>query len=178
MLIKILLAVVVIVIVLAVFIATRPADFRLVRGITIAAPPAAAFAQVNDFHKWQGWSPWEGRDPNMQRNYSGAPEGTGAVYGWVGNKEVGEGRMTIEESRAPEQIRIKLEFIKPWTATNVTLFTFKAEGGQTQVTWSMTGSLDFMGKAFHLVMNMEKLVGGDFEKGLAKLKTLAEAASK
>ena len=114
----------------------------------------------------------------MKQTYEGAPAGTGAVYSWTGNKEVGEGRMTLTESRTNELIRIKLEFLKPFAAVNTTEFTFTPEGNQTTVEWSMTGSNNFMAKAFGLFMNMDKMIGGDFEKGLAQLKSVAEAASK
>ncbi len=171
----ILIALAVIVVVFAVVVAMQPADFRIVRTATISAPPPAVFSQVNDFHKWIAWSPWEKLDPALKRTYDGAPEGTGAVYSWVGNKKVGEGRMTLTESRPSDLVRIKLEFIKPFKATHTTEFTFQPEGGQTLVTWSMTGRNNFMSKAFCLFMNMDKMVGGDFEKGLASMKSVVEA---
>ena len=175
---KILIAVVLLIIVFVIIVATRPADFRVTRSATIAAPAAVLFAQVNDLHKWDAWSPWAKLDPAMKQTHEGSPAGVGAIYSWAGNKEVGEGRMTILESRADELIRIKLEFIKPFAAVNTTEFNFKPEGGQTTVTWDMTGKNNFMGKAFSLFMNMDKMIGGDFEKGLAGLKSVAEAAGK
>ena len=114
----------------------------------------------------------------MKQTYEGAPAGTGAIYSWVGNKEVGEGRMTMTESRPSDLIRIKLEFFKPFAATNIAEFTFKPEGNQTAVTWSMTGENNFMAKAIHLFMNMDKMIGGQFEKGLAQIKSLVEAPAK
>ena len=123
MLLKILIPVAVIVFGFLVVVAMQPADFRVTRTATIAAPAAAVFAQVNDFHNWQAWSPWEKMDPAMKRTYEGAPAGRGAIYAWVGNKEVGEGRMTVTESRPNELIRIKLEFGKPFRATNVAEFS-------------------------------------------------------
>ena len=175
---KVLLAVLLIVVVFVVVVATRPADFRITRSATIAAPPAVVFAQVNDFHLWDAWSPWAKLDPAMKQTHEGAPAGTGAIYSWAGNKDVGEGRMTLTESRAPELVRIKLEFLKPFPAVNTTEFSFKPEGTQTAVTWSMSGTNGFMAKAFCMFMNMDKMVGGDFEKGLAQLKTVAEAAGR
>lgn len=175
---KILISLVVIIVVFVVVVATRRADFRVTRSTTIAAPPEAVFAQVNDFHKWDAWSPWAKLDPAMKRTHEGAPAGPGAIYSWAGNKEVGEGRMTITESRTNELIRIKLEFLKPFAAVNTTEFTFKPGGNQTAVTWSMTGTNNFMAKAFCLFMNMDKMVGGDFEKGLAQMKSVAEAAGR
>src|SRR5262245_30033998 len=123
----ILIVVAVIVAALVVVVAMQPAEFRIVRTATFSAPPPAVFAQVNDFHNWPAWSPWEKLDPAMKRTHEGAPAGTGAIYSWVGNKQVGEGRMTLTESRPSDLVRIKLEFIKPFKATNTTEFTFKPE---------------------------------------------------
>ena len=178
MLIKVLIAIAVILILFAVIVALQPSSFRVARSIRISAPPAAVFAQVNDFHKWEAWNPWGKIDPAMKQNYEGAPAGVGAVYTWEGNKEVGQGRMTITESRPTDLIRIRLEFFKPFAATNQSEFTFKPEGDQTVVTWIMTGNNNFMAKAVHLFMNMDKMVGGQFEKGLAQMKAAAEATAK
>lgn len=175
MLIKILIPVVVLLGLLAVLVATRPTEFRVTRTATIAAPAAAVFAQVNDFHKWEAWSPWAKRDPQMKQTYGGAPAGEGATYAWQGNNEVGEGRMTLIESRPGELIRIKLEFLKPFAATNMAEFTFRPEGQGTFVSWSMDGRNNFVSKAMGLIMNMDKMIGRDFEKGLAAIKTIAEA---
>jgi hypothetical protein len=175
---KILVAVAVIVLVFIVVVALQPAEFRVTRSATIAAPAPAVFAQVNDFHNWQAWSPWAKLDPNMKKTHEGAPAGTGAIYSWSGNDDVGEGRMTLTESRPSDLIRIKLEFMKPFAATNTTEFSFKPEGNQTLVTWSMFGTNNFMAKAFGLFMNMDKMVGGDFEKGLAQIKSVVEAVAK
>jgi uncharacterized protein YndB with AHSA1/START domain len=172
---KILIGLVVILGVLAIVIALQPTDFRITRTATIAAPPATIFAQVNDFHQWDAWSPWAKLDPAMKTTFDGPAEGPGALYTWSGNNDVGEGRMTIAESHPSDLVRIKLEFLKPFAATNTTEFTFKPEGGQTLVTWTMTGTNNFPAKAFGLFMNMDKMVGGDFEKGLAQLKAVAEA---
>lgn len=174
---KVLIVLIALVAVFVIVVATRPADFRVTRTARIAAPPSAVFAQVNDFHNWMAWSPWARLDPAMTQSYEGAPAGPGAAYSWSGNSKVGAGRMTILDSHPSDLIRIKLEFLKPFAATNTAEFTFKPEGGQTVVTWSMTGKNNFMAKAFGLFMNMDKLVGGDFEKGLAQMKSVAEAAS-
>jgi hypothetical protein len=163
---------------LAIFIATRPSEFRISRSRTIAAPPDVAHAYVNDFHKWPAWSPWEKLDPAMKREIAGAPAGTGATYHWVGNDQVGEGRMTITDSRAPQSVAIRLEFIEPWTATNTTQFDFAPSSAGTNVTWTMTGHNNFMAKAFGLFMDMEKMVGPDFEKGLVNLDTATAAAAR
>jgi len=174
----ILISLAVIVIVFVVIVALQPSEFRVARSTTISAPPAAVFAQVNDFHKWEAWNPWGKIDPAMKQAYEGAPAGIGAIYTWTGNKEVGEGRMTITESRPSELIRITLEFFKPFAATNTAEFTFKPEGNQTAVTWSMFGEKNFMAKAIHLFMSMDKMIGGQFEKGLADMKSIVEAAPK
>jgi polyketide cyclase/dehydrase/lipid transport protein len=174
----ILIALAVIVIVVIIVVAMQPSKFRVARSATISAPPAAVFAQVNDFHKWEAWNPWGKIDPAMKQAYEGAPAGVGAIYTWAGNNEVGEGRMTITESRPSDLIRIKLEFFKPFRATNTAEFTFKPEGSQTAVTWSMTGENNFIAKAVHLFMNMDKMIGGQFEKGLAEMKSVVEAAPK
>jgi uncharacterized protein YndB with AHSA1/START domain len=167
-------AVVAVVALLIVIVAVQPSAFRIARSVKIKAPPERVFEQVNDFHMWDAWSPWEKLDPNLQRTYSGADAGEGASYAWAGNDQVGEGKMTIVESRPGELVRIKLEFLKPFAATNEAKFTFEPEGDETLVTWSMTGHNNFMAKAFNLVMNMDKLIGANFEDGLASLKTVNE----
>jgi uncharacterized protein YndB with AHSA1/START domain len=175
---KVLLGIVVVIGGFLIVVAFQPAEFRIVRSATISAAPAAVFAQVNDFHNWEAWSPWEKIDPALKRTYEGAPSGTGAVYTWAGNKDVGEGRMTVTESRPGELIRIRLDFLKPFEATNTAEFTFKAEGGQTTVTWSMDGKKNFVSKAICMFMDMDKMVGGQFEKGLSQMKSLVESAPK
>jgi hypothetical protein len=177
MAVQILIGIAAVVALFVVVVATRPAKFHIERSITIAAPPANAFANVNDFHKWVGWSPWEQLDPTMKKTFEGAPEGVGSVYSWVGNDKVGQGRMTIERSVAPSLVGLKLEFIKPWQATNATTFSFDAVPEGTKVTWAMDGTNNFSAKAFSLFMNMDKLVGRDFERGLQALKGLAERPS-
>jgi hypothetical protein len=173
---KILIALVVIVVGLVVVITLQPARYRVSRSTTIAAPAPVVFAQVNDFHRWSAWSPWEKIDPAMKRTYEGPPAGVGASYAWVGSREVGEGRMTIVESRPSDLIQVKLEFVKPFAGTSVAEFSFKPDGERTLVTWSMTGDKNFIAKAIHLVMNMDRMIGDQFDKGLAAMKTVAEAA--
>jgi len=159
----------------AVVVAVQPGDYKVERSATVAAPPATVFAQVNDFHKWEGWSPWAKLDPNCKNTFEGPTAGTGAVFKWAGNDDVGEGQMEIVESKPDELIRIKLDFVKPFASSCDTVFTFKPEGGATAVTWTMSGKNNFVGKGFCLFMNMDKMVGADFEKGLAAMKTAAEA---
>ena len=163
-----------ILVVLAAVVAMQPAQFEVVRKAKVNGPPEKVFGMVNDFHKWRAWSPWEKLDPAMKRTYSGAESGTGAMYGWVGNNDVGEGRMTITESMPHQIVRIKLEFIKPFAATNSTEFRFTPAENQTEVVWRMTGENNFMSKAFCLVMGgMDKMIGPDFEKGLAQMQAAA-----
>jgi hypothetical protein len=173
---KILVGLAALVVVLVAVVALQPSEFRVARSATIAAPAPALFAQVNDFRKWDAWSPWAKLDPAMKKVYTGAPAGTGAVYAWSGNGEVGEGRTTITESRPNEVVRIRLEFVRPFAATNDVEFTFKPDGDRTAVTWSMTGRNGFMAKAAGLFMDMDRMVGGQFESGLAQLKAVAEKA--
>jgi uncharacterized protein YndB with AHSA1/START domain len=173
----ILVGVVVLLVVLVIVVAVQPAAFRVVRSARIEAPPADVFARVNDFHEWDAWSPWAKLDPASKSTFEGPAAGTGAVFGWSGNTKVGAGRMTVTESRPAELIRIRLEFMRPFKCTNVAEFAFRPEGGGTVVTWSMSGEKIFFSKAFGLVMDMDKMVGGDFEKGLGQMKMLAEAAA-
>ena len=158
--------------------AFQPAEYRVTRSISINAPAETVFAHVNDFQAWSAWSPWEKLDPAMKRTYEGPRAGQGAIYGWTGNGKVGEGRMMILESRPPELIRIQLDFVKPFASTAQAEYTFRPENGKTAVTWTMTGSKNFLSKAMCMIVSMDKMVGGDFEKGLAQLKSVAEAARK
>ena len=174
---KILIGVAAVVVVFVVVVATRPAAFHIERSTNMAAPPEIVLAQVNDFHAWSAWSPWEKLDPQLKRSYEGAPAGVGAIYGWTGNDKVGEGRMTIETS-TPSLVGIKLEFIKPFAATNTATFTFVPAPDGTKVTWAMDGNNGFMAKAASMFMDMDKMVGDDFARGLAAMKTVAEAAAK
>ncbi len=178
MLIPILAVLAVIVVVLIAVIATRPADFRVTRKASISAHADVVFDQVNDLRKWGAWSPWEKMDATLKRTFEGPSAGEGAIYRWVGNNKVGEGSMTIIESRPDELIRIKLVFLKPFACTNAVEFQFQAEGNRTALTWSMAGKNNFMAKAVHLVMKMDKMVGGQFENGLAELQSVAEAADR
>jgi Polyketide cyclase / dehydrase and lipid transport len=171
-------AIVLIIAIFCVVVAMQPAHYTVERSATINAPAPVVFAQVNDFHKWQAWSPWEKIDPNIKKEFSGAAAGNGAIYSWVGNKDVGEGRMTIVESNPSSAIKIKLEFIKPFAATNATDFTFTPQGNSTNVKWTMSGDKNFVAKAFTIFMDMDKMVGADFEKGLTQMKTVSEAAAK
>ena len=175
---KICFGFVVVVAVFAGVVALRPSEFRVMRSAAIDAPASEVFTQVNDFHNWDAWSPWAKLDPAMKATFEGPAAGTGAVYKWSGNDEVGEGSMTLTESRPNDRIDIALTFIRPFACTNTTEFTFVPEGDGTVVTWNMTGHLNFVCKAMHLFVDMDKMVGGDFEKGLTQMKSVTEAATK
>lgn len=164
------------VLILVVVVALQPSDFRIVRSIQISAPPERVFPLVNDFHQWNAWSPWAKLDPAAKNTFEGPAAGVGSVFRWSGNSEVGEGGMTILESKPNELIRIRLEFVKPMAGTSLTEFTFKPENQQTSLTWAMSGQNNFIARAMCLVMNMDKMVGGQFEQGLASIKRLAEAS--
>jgi hypothetical protein len=174
MLLSILAAVVIIIAVLAAVIALRPSEFRIARTATIAAPAPVVFAEVNDFRRWLAWSPFEKSDPAMHREFSGAPAGEGAVFAWSGNKQAGEGRATIVESRSDALVRMRLDFVRPFAGTNEATFALQPQGDRTVVTWSMTGKANFMFKAIGLFMNCEKMCGDQFEQGLAKLGSVVE----
>jgi len=155
--------------------ALQPDSFRIQRSTLVNAPAEKVFALIDDFHAWGSWSPWEKLDPGLRRTHSGAPRGQGAVYAWEGNPKVGSGRMEILESTPPSRLIIKLDFLKPFEAHNQAEFALASEGGATRVTWAMTGPQAFPMKAMGLFMNMDRMVGGDFEKGLASIKQIAEA---
>ena len=178
MLTKILIGLAIVVILFLVIVALQPADYRVVRSGSVSAPPGVVFAQVNDFHKWEAWSPWAKLDPNAKNSFDGPAAGAGAGFAWAGNSKVGQGSMKIIESHPSDRILIKLDFIKPFASTADTLFTFAPEGSGTTVTWNMSGRKNFMSKAFCMFMSMDKMVGGDFERGLASLKAVTEAGEK
>ncbi len=164
--------------VLLAIIAWQPSTFHIARSIAIRASAPAIFSQVNNLRNWQAWSPWEGIDPSMKRVYDGEASGTGAVYSWAGNPQIGEGRMTITESRPHELVRIRLEFIKPFAATHTAEFLLEPEGNNTTVTWTMSGTNSFVAKGISFFMNMDKMIGGQFEKGLQQLASVVEAAER
>jgi hypothetical protein len=177
-LIRIGLGVLVVVMIFLIVVAMQPSEFRVARTAVIAAPAEVVFAQVNDFHNWEAWSPWAKLDPAAKNSFDGPASGAGAKFSWAGNDKIGEGHMAITESHPSDLVRIKLDFIKPMEGTSMTEFLFSAAGNQTAVTWSMTGQHNFIEKGFCLFMNLDKMVGGDFEKGLASMKSVAEAIAK
>ena len=153
---------------------TKPDTFSVQRAATMKAPPETIFALINDFHQWGKWSPWEHKDPAMQRTFSGAQSGKGSVYAWDGNKNVGSGRMEILEASAPSKIVIKLDFFKPFEGHNTAEFTMLPQGDVTNVNWVMHGPAVFMSKLMQVFINMDNMIGKDFEIGLANLKRLTE----
>lgn len=153
---------------------TKPPTFRVERQATILAPPEAVFSKLDDFHQWAAWSPWEKLDPGMQRTFGGASKGVGASYAWRGNSDVGEGNMTVLESRPNEHLALRLEFLKPFAATNTTTYTLKPAGAGTNITWAMEGPNSLMGKVMSVFVSMDSMIGKDFEQGLSNLKRLAE----
>jgi hypothetical protein len=159
----------------AIVVALQPVEFQIARTTTIAAPPRAAFDQVNDLRKWDAWSPWAKLDPAAKVSFEGAKAGTGAVFKWSGTDKIGEGKMTVTESKPASLIKLKVDFTKPFEGGNVSEFSFKPEGKGTAVTWSMSGRNDnFFAKAACLVMNMQASLGGEMEKGLAQMKSVVE----
>jgi hypothetical protein len=154
--------------------ATKPNTLRVQRVTSIRAPADKIFPMINDFHQWRGWSPYENKDPAMQRTYEGSASGKGAVYAWDGNKNVGSGRMEILEASVPSKITIKLDFFKPFEGHNTAEFTMLPQGDVTNLTWTMSGPAVFMSKLIQVFMNLDHMIGRDFEAGLANLKKLAE----
>jgi hypothetical protein len=151
--------------------------YTVQRSITIDCAPASVYEQIANFHNWRSWSPWEDIDPALNRTYSGAESGTGAAYGWSGNRKAGQGRMEITDTAAPSRVTIDLVFEKPWKAHNETTFTVEPSGSGSRVTWVMTGKKTLMTKVMGIFTSMDKLLGPDFEKGLARLKTASEKAA-
>jgi uncharacterized protein YndB with AHSA1/START domain len=170
------IAIIVAVLIAAVLVsaAFQPDSFRVQRTTSINAPPEKVYPLLSDFHRWSSWSPYEKLDPQMKRTYGGAASGAGAVYEWEGNSKVGKGRMEITDAPAPSRVSIKLDFLKPMQAHNVATFTLEPRDGATTVTWSMDGRTPYLAKVLHLFFNMDRMVGRDFETGLANLKTAAE----
>jgi uncharacterized protein YndB with AHSA1/START domain len=154
--------------------AAKPDTFRVQRTVSIKAPAEKIFPLVNDFTRWRAWSPYENKDPAMTRRLSGATAGKGAVYEWSGNKEVGRGRMEIADAAAPSRVVLKLDFLEPFEAHNVVQFTMTPRGDATEVSWDMRGPTPYLAKILHVFIDMDRMVGRDFEAGLANLKALAE----
>ena len=171
---KIAIVVVVLIAGVLIFAATKPDTFRVQRAASIKAPPEKVFALINDFKRWGAWSPWEKKDPAMKRTFGAATSGKGATYAWEGNKDVGQGSMEITESVPPSKVALKLDFVKPFEGHNIVEFTLEPKGDTTNVTWAMQGPTPYFAKIIHVFINMDSMVGKDFETGLANLKAAAE----
>jgi carbon monoxide dehydrogenase subunit G len=170
----ILIVVVVLIAAVLVYAATMPDSFSVQRTASIKAPPEKIFPLINDLHRWGSWSPWEKMDPEMKRTYSGSAAGKGAAYAWQGNSKVGEGRMEIADTSPPSKVTIKLDFLKPFEAHNTAEFTLEPKGDSTNVTWTMYGPSAYIHKVIGVFVSMDKMIGKDFETGLANLKSAAE----
>ncbi len=168
------IALAILVAVVLVLAAMRPNTFRVQRSIDIDAPADKIFPLINDYRNWGSWSPYEHVDPAMQRTFSGAPSGKGSVYEWRGNKNIGHGRMEILDTAPPSKVVIKLDFFSPFEAHNMAEFIMQPKGNATNVTWAMHGPVPFMAKIIHMFMNMDRMVGGQFQQGLVSMKAVAE----
>lgn len=164
-----------IIVLVLIYAATKPDTFRVERSITIKAPAEKIFPLINDFHRWEQWSPWEKVDPALKRTYSGADSGVGAAYAWFGNKEIGQGRMEIIESTPPLRLLIKIDFLAPFEAHNTVEFTLTTQGDSTILSHAMFGPSPYLAKLMGLFFSMDKMVGDKFEEGLGSLKAIAEA---
>jgi hypothetical protein len=171
----IILAIAVVIVAAVAYIATRPEDFRVERSALIDAPSEVVFSIINDLHQWSRWSPYDKYDPNMKKTYEGPSTGPGSSYAWNGNNHVGEGRLTIVATKPGELVTMKLEFSRPFKCTNQVNFKLAASGRGTRVSWIMDGKYTFVAKAMKLFMDMDKMVGNDFEQGLANLNAVAQA---
>ena len=171
---KILIGILVLVVCGLAFATTKPDTFSVERRTTINAPPEKVFANINDFHAWEAWSPWAKLDPAMKTTIAGAPSGPGATYEWSGNSDVGSGRMEITNATPSSNVTIKLDFNEPFESHNTTTFALAPAAAGTDVTWTMTGPSNYMSKVMSVFMSMDKMIGGDFEKGLAQLKAVSE----
>jgi hypothetical protein len=171
---KIVIVLIILVAVILVYAATKPDTFSVKRTISINAPAEKIYPLVNDFHKWGDWSPYEKKDPAMKRTYSGAASGKGSAYAWEGNREVGKGSIEITETSPPSKVQIKLDMLEPIEGHNVVEFSLEPKGDVTNVTWAMHGSSPYISKVIGVFINMDNMIGKDFEAGLANLKAMAE----
>ena len=172
---KILAAVAIAIVLFLGYAATRPSQYRVARSASVNAPASVVYQQVSDFHRWEAWSPWEKLDSAMKKTFSGPESGKGAGYAWAGNAKVGEGKMAILDAEPDRRVEIRLEFIKPFAGVSQTVFAFAPKGEATEVTWAMAGTNNFVAKVFGVFMDLDKAIGGDFERGLANLKAVSEA---
>lgn len=171
---KLLLLVVILLAALLAYASTKPDTFRVQREATIQAPPTRIFALLNDFHAWEAWSPWQKLDPAMKQTHGGAAAGVGAIYAWEGNSDVGKGRMELTASTPPSRLTIQLDFLEPFEAHNTTEFLLEPNGAGANVTWVMHGPSPFLSKVMSVFVDMDAMIGKDFEQGLANLRAVAE----
>lgn len=171
---KILFGLATLLVVLVAIIIVQPSEYRVSRTLTMAAPPQDIFAQLNDFHRWEAWSPWAKLDPKAKVSFDGPAAGKGAIFAWSGNSKVGEGRMTLVESTPDSLVRTRTDFVKPFVGSSYSEFVLRPEGNGTAVSWTMFGENDFIAKAMGLVISMNKVLGGEMEKGLASIQALVK----
>ena len=171
---KIAIAIAVLIAGVLIFAATKPDSFRVQRAASVKAPPEKVFALINDFKRWDAWSPWEKKDPAMKRTWGAVTSGKGARYAWEGNSDVGQGSMEIAESVPPSKITLKLDFVKPFEGHNIVEFTLEPKGDFTNVTWTIQGPMPYISKVISVFCNMDSMIGKDFEAGLASMKAVAE----
>ncbi|MEQ1814499.1 MAG: SRPBCC family protein [Candidatus Nitrotoga sp.] len=174
MLIKIIVAIVVVIAAILIYASTKPDTFRVERSATFKTTPDKVFAQINDFHNWSAWSTWERMDANMQRTHSGETSGVGAKYAWLGNNKVGQGSMEITKSIPSSKLMVNLNFMKPMEAHHIGEFVITPEGDGARLTWAMYGQHPFIGKLFGVFVNMDKMIGKDFEDSLNNLRAVLE----
>ncbi len=175
---KILIALAAIIAGFLIVVALQPSEFQVERTATVAAQPAAVFNQVNDFHKWDAWSPWANLDPSAKIAFEGPASGAGTVMTWDGNSKVGQGKMTLTESQPNDLVKVKVDFVKPLEGSNELTFAIKPDGDKTAVSWTVAGHQSFIAKAFCLVMNGKKMMADAMDQGLANMKSVVEGASK
>ena len=168
-----LLVIALLIVLIVIYAATRPDTFQVSRSIDINAKPEAIFSYINDFHQWQSWTPYD-KDPKMKKTFGEASSGKGATYAWDGNKDVGQGEITITDTQPPGMVEFELHMIKPFEGRNRVVFTLEPQGNTTRVTWAMDGKNSFSGKLIGLFINMDKMIGNDFEVGLGRLKETTE----
>ena len=174
---KVLIGLVAIIAIFMIFVAKQPSDYKIERSIVISAPAEIVFHYVNNVREANKWNPWLELDPKASVGYEGPPAGAGAISTWKGDSNVGAGKLEITESRPNEYIKTKLDFFEPMANTAEGEYILKTEGQETTVTWTMFGKNTFVGRMMCVFMNMDKMVGGQFEKGLANLKKMAEQAA-
>lgn len=177
-LVSVLMGLIVVIGLFLIYVASRPSEFRIARSHQIKAPSPVVYGIINDLHQWDRWSPYSKLDPDMKKTYDGPESGPGASYAWNGNSQVGEGKLTITDSKPDEFVKMDLQFTRPFQCQNKVTFVIDPSGSETKVSWIMQGTNTFVGKLFDTLMNMDKMVGSDFEKGLVTLDSVAQDEAK